>query len=357
MKGLFYCDWFEEYTAALVLSVAETHGVTLIVRESSEEFRGRRSDEAEFHRNLRDAGIDVHLLSGKYWTPQSWLKVLKIVGPVRRYDYFHVQQTGDPRFLWIALRRPTVYTMHEPAARHGLTDRFSVRNVSAATVRRLYRFFANRIVVHTQSGLEGLSPREARKAVVIPHGVHPSLARPSDGSKTILFFGRAVAYKGIEILLAAMTEVWKVEPDAELQILASPGDGECQYETPDSRISASWNGYSAADLQLALSNARAVCLPYTSVSGSGVGAQAYGSGKPIIASNLEGLCELVSHKELLVEPGDVDDLARALILALNQDYGLQEIDPVRTWPRVAQAHIAAYQAIVGNDQMELQPKR
>jgi glycosyltransferase involved in cell wall biosynthesis len=348
MKGLYYCDWFEEYTAALVLSVAESHRVSLIVRESSGEFRERRPEEAQLHRNLIQAGIDLHLLSGRYWSIRSLFNIYKISSRKRtnRYDYFHVQQTGDPRFLWVALRMPTVYTIHEPIARRDLHDKLNLRNSSAAIVRRLYRYLADVIVVHTQSGLEGLSPSETRKAVVIPHGVQTSVTELSRSSKTILFFGRAAAYKGIGTLLEAMTRVWKVEPQARLQILASPGDAECRYNVLDSRVSATWDGYSKSDLELALSSARAICLPYTSASGSGVGAQAYGSGKPIVASNLEGLRELVSHEELLVQPGNVDDLARALILVLSHDYGVQEIDPDRTWPRVALAHIAAYQSVV-----------
>jgi glycosyltransferase involved in cell wall biosynthesis len=362
MRGLYYCDWFEEYTADLVRSVAESHRVSLIVRESSGEFRERRGDEDQLHSNLIQAGIDLHLLPGKYSSIRSLFDIYKISSRKRanRYDYFHVQQTGDPRFLWVALRMPTVYTIHEPFSRHGNEDdQRNLRIVSATIVGRLYRYLADVIVVHTQSGLEGLSPSETRKAVVIPHGVQTSVTELSKCSKTILFFGRAAAYKGVGTLLEAMTSVWKVEPQARLQILASPSVAECtecRYNVLDSRVYATWDGYSKTDLELALSSARAICLPYTSASGSGVAAQAYGSGKPIVASNLEGLRELVSHEELLVQPGNVDDLARALILVLSRDYGVQDIDPDRTWPRVALAHIAAYESAVSKNERDVQSK-
>jgi glycosyltransferase involved in cell wall biosynthesis len=360
MNGLFYCDWFEEYTAALAKSVAESHRVTLIVRESSSEFRGRREDEAQLHRELVQAGIDLRVLPGKYSSVRSLFNIYKIRNNKRKngYDYFHIQLTDDPRFLWLALRIPTVCTVHEPGARQDLHNEFPLLN-RGEVIRRLYRYLARRIVVHTQGGLAGLSPREARKAVVIPHGVHASVFKESIGSKTILFFGRVSAYKGLSTLLAAMERVWKVEPQARLQILASPvtpGEADCRYDVSDSRISATWGGYSKSDLEHALANACAICLPYTSASGSGVGAQAYGSGKPIVASNIEGLRALVAHEELLVQPGDVDDLARALSLVLSRDYGVQEIDAARTWPKVALAHIAAYQSVVNDDERELQSK-
>ena len=69
-------------------------------------------------------------------------------------------------------------------------------------------------------------------------------------------------------------------------------------------------------------------------------------GKPIVATALEGLRELVHHEELLARPDDENDLARALIAALGTDYGQQDIDPQRTWSEVAATHIRAYQPLV-----------
>ncbi len=349
MKVIYYCDWFEEYTASLAIAIAaESNEVTVIVREGSPEFEGRREDETSIHNELLNAGVDLHRLAGKYSSIKSFLVVQGIYRSRRRTgdDYFHLQQTGDPRFLWPALRMRTVLTLHEPTARPGVisgADRR--REFSNGVVMRGYRRLANVIVVHTVNNLEGLTPRERRKAVVIPHGVRAMPALRAEDSKTILFFGRAAAYKGIDTLLAAMPEVWKFEPTARLRVLASPGDYASDRPNLDPRVSATWDGYSNHELESALSSARAVCMPYLSASGSGVGAQAYGSGKPIVASNLEGLRELVAHEELRVRPADPTDLARALIAVLRNDYGPQGIDSTRTWPAVAEAHIAAYRSL------------
>jgi len=60
--------------------------------------------------------------------------------------------------------------------------------------------------------------------------------------------------------------------------------------------------------------ADAVVLPYRSGGASGVAAIAYGFGKPIVASRIDGLQEVVDEREtgFLVEPGSPAALARAL---------------------------------------------
>jgi glycosyltransferase involved in cell wall biosynthesis len=302
--------------------------------------------EAKKSRREVRARIDsLYVLSGRYRSLRSLHEIRKILHDTSP-DYFHLQQTGDPRFLWVAFRVPTVLTLHEPTARPGDHKTSGLRILSGGMVARIYRRLADAIVVHTHSSFLALSARERRKAVVIPHGVRVAVTAPVADSKTILLFGRAAAYKGIDTLLSAMAKVWQTEPGARLRILASPAHDECRYNTADSRVSATWDGYTDVDLESALAAAHAVCLPYTSASGSGAGAQAYGSGKPIVASDLEGLRELVSDDELLARPGDAEDLARALLVVLNRDFDTQPIDPARTWSRVAQLHAQIYESIV-----------
>lgn len=354
MKGLYYCDWHEAYTTELSLAVAEQlHEVVVIVRQNAPEFNGRDADAQESRCKLGEGTTEIHVLPGKYWSVWSLARVHQIVAAARkmsrRYDYFHIQQTGDPRFLWVACQLPTVLTLHEPGAREGVTRKVSIRSLSSRVVDRAYRHLAKAIVVHTLSSLELLSDRERRKAFVIPHGVRvstlPEVSTPT--SKTVLFFGRAARYKGIDTLLAAMEIVWQADPLVRLQILASPADPDCEVRELDRRVSASWEGYLESDLDSALAGAHVVCLPYSTASGTGVGTRAYGAGKPLVASDLEGLREFVADPDLLFQPGDVDDLARALKSALSREYSPQEIDSSRAWPAIASAHITIYESIAG----------
>ena len=347
VNGLYYSDWFEVYATNLALAVAQhSHEVSVIVRETAPEFQGRRMDADESRRTLQEGIAELHVSPGRYWSMKSVVGIQRILRS-KRYDFFHIQQTGDPRFLWAAWRLPTVLTLHEPSPRQGDTNTRSLRKVFSPVIQRAYRSLAKAIVVHTRSSFELLSDRERRKAVVIPHGVRISTppVNPSPTSKTVLFFGRAARYKGIDTLLAAMDIVWEADPLVRLQILASPADRECEVRELDDRISATWEGYSESDLDLALAGAHVVCLPYSTASGTGVGTRAYGAGKPLVASDLEGLREFVVDPDLIFQPGDVDDLARALKSALSRDFSRQEIDPSRAWPAVASAHISIYESI------------
>ena len=61
-----------------------------------------------------------------------------------------------------------------------------------------------------------------------------------------------------------------------------------------------------------------VILPYLSVSGSGISQLAYGYDRPVIASKLGSLTEVVHDGEngRLVPPGDSKSLAQAVIESL-----------------------------------------
>lgn len=348
MKIIYYCDWFKEYTASLATAVhLKSNEVTLITREQSPEFNQRRNDEIFVQDSLVKNGIDLYLLKGKYSSFKSIIDVIKIYRKKKKegYKYFHLQQTGDPRFLWIAFCMPTILTLHEPKKRNGVvrgTDVF--RKFISDIISKGYRKYAKIIIVHTEESLNGLTKSEKKKATVIPHGVKILSESTLIQSNTILFFGRAAAYKGLETLIDAMEIVWKSIPNARLRILASPGDFINEKQL-DERIEASWNGYSNEQLEVELSKSRIVCMPYLSAAGSGVGAQAYGAGKTIVASDLDGLRDLVEFKELLVPPGDEKKLAQALITTLNKDYSSPKIDLNKTWPVVAERHINIYKTL------------
>lgn len=360
IRVLHYCDHFKEYTSNLVLALnLESAGIqscvenTVVVRSGEleggiHEGGGRRDDEVELHSDLIGSCAEVIVLPRRYRSPKALAllrrRVLRPDSPAC-FDVFHLQSSFDPRFLWLAWRMPTVLTVHEPSPRTGLPIGRGWRDM----VRRWYRRLAGVIIVHTESGLRGLSPAELEKSVVIPHGVHIRNVDSSPTSKKILFFGRVARYKGLDVLLDAMEIVWETVPDAELRILASPGDDDNGRDTADydPRIRATWCGYSRTELERALSDARAVCMPYLSASGSGVGAEAMGAGKLVVASDLEDLREVAAHPDLLVKPGCAQDLARALVAVLSNDYEPRPVDPGRTWPAVSRKHLSVYQSLIG----------
>ena len=57
----------------------------------------------------------------------------------------------------------------------------------------------------------------------------------------------------------------------------------------------------------------AVALPYLQIDNTGIGAAARDRGLPAVASDLPPLRELFGDAAVYARPGDVDDLARALV--------------------------------------------
>lgn len=147
-----------------------------------------------------------------------------------------------------------------------------------------------------------------------------SMGRPS--SHNVLFFGRISPYKGIEYLCQAMVKVKEQVPDATLTIA---GGGKMYFDvTPYKNMK--WveiiNRYVGMEELAGLLQDCAISVcPYTDATQSGVIMTSYSLCKPVVASNVGGLGEMVDNGETgwLVPPKDVEALADAIIGLLKDD--------------------------------------
>ena len=155
---------------------------------------------------------------------------------------------------------------------------------------------------------------------VYPHPVFnqfpaPQKTLPRRARLELLFFGFVRPYKGLDVLVEAM-ELLKAEDvfltvagewwskDAELRgAIARAG----RIELIDRYIPEA----DAADL---FCRADVVVLPYRSATASGIVSLSYHYGKPVIASRVGGLPDVVDDgaSGRLVPPGDPDALAAAI---------------------------------------------
>jgi glycosyltransferase involved in cell wall biosynthesis len=128
----------------------------------------------------------------------------------------------------------------------------------------------------------------------------------------LLFLGKLEAIKGIEVLIEAARRA----KDVPLKIAGSVGEPLASRLPEILPENATYvglkHGQELADLTR---NALTVVLPSICYENQPFSIlEAFASGKPVIASDLGGMTELVAHRErgLLVEPGDPGPLADAM---------------------------------------------
>ena len=173
---------------------------------------------------------------------------------------------------------------------------------------------------------------------IIPNGVDldsfspqvPPLKEFADGKVNILSVTRFEPRKGLHYLLNAYREVKKHVPDARLIVVAPRTRASYRYKEMVKKdklgdvIFAS--SVSNSELPKYYSSADIFCSP--AIAGESFGIvllEAMASGKPIVASNIEGYNDVLSHGEegLLVPPRDEKALAQAL-LSLIKDESLRQ---------------------------------
>ena len=206
---------------------------------------------------------------------------------------------------------------------------------------------ADRLIVHAETNKQQLLANfsvDEHKVVIIPHGeyslagiseeISEKWARSSlnlnDNDKVILYFGYIRKTKGIDILLKAFDRVAERFSDIVLVISGSVIQGESFSEHRQtmnklkcrSRIKCFLKYVEHQDVPIFFTPADIVVLPYVQFhSQSGVLHLAQGFGKPVIATDVGGLPEVVDEGKtgVVVRAGDVEGLAMAMTHLLEND--------------------------------------
>ena len=182
---------------------------------------------------------------------------------------------------------------------------------------------------------------------VYPHPVFgqfpaPRNRLPRRARLELLFFGLVRAYKGLDVLAEAMRLL-----NGEDVFLTVAGewwskDAELRRAIRETKTIELIDRYvpepEAADL---FSRADVVVLPYRTASASGVVSLAYHYGKPVIASRVGGLPDVVADGSSgrLVPPGDARALAEAIREFVNAPpaslAGIEAVKRRMTWEGLA----------------------
>lgn len=256
--------------------------------------------------------------------PLSMVARLKISRALARFrpDAVILHQDGSALVAsvlgTITRLAPVFLVVHDVVAHPG-----SDEDIPAARLRRIFRErdVAKVLLAHGDhcTGLlarwEGLGDQAI---VSVPHGpvMRPAFVQPSPNPRRVLMFGRMEAYKGLDLLLAATR---RLQADGGRIELRLAGQG------PDlARLRAEFESLGCCTIRdefvprpkvlEEIRDAAVIVAPYTEASQSGVVAAAFANGRPVVATAVGGLPDVVRHGKngLLVPPGDAEALADAL---------------------------------------------
>lgn len=294
--------------------------------------------------------------------------------PLAHLHYFHFPPLDYLYLKWLrTVGKCFVLTVHDVIP-------FNAQSTDLRWLRRLYHE-ADRIIVHAESNRNAIVGKfevSLDKVRVIPMGPYLDFAEEQKlpaslakeclglGPKTpvILFFGQIKKVKGLQHLVRAFRQVSNQFPSARL-IIAGPEwkDSFAGYDTlirelnltdrvltrieyvPDEEVGIY---HSAADV---------VALPYTEAYQSAVLYMAYSFARPVVASAVGGLAEVVEDgvTGLLVPPADVNQLAGALLSLLRDaqmaramgEKGRALVETRFGWAEIARKTAAVYAEVVG----------
>jgi glycosyltransferase involved in cell wall biosynthesis len=186
------------------------------------------------------------------------------------------------------------------------------------------------LVVLTNEGKQILLQKgfPENKILVVPHGVYDFFTKYSKGipeKQEILFFGRIEPYKGIDILLEAARPLLDTNPDWRLQIAGGGDITPYRNQLSHPQINVTNRFLSDEEVAGFMEQAAIVSLPYLSASQSGVIPTAFAFGKPVVATAVGGIPDMVQDRKtgLLIPPNDIHAL-RATLEELMHDHNLRK---------------------------------
>lgn len=301
--------------------------------------------------------------SGRFWVLKSLITNIKLFLELKKekYDVLHLSWPLNLyELLLYSLKKKTVLTVHDPQPHKG-----SLYLMSRIRRKLAFRILNNFIVLN-HSQIEpfiksySMQKKNIYESRLSLYSYLKYIASPEsiDCSNYILFFGRIATYKGLEYLFPAFEELQKNNPNVNL-IVAGGGHHYVdisQYAgNPKIRIINRF--IPDEELGALIRDSLFVVCPYTTATQSGVTMSAFAFNKPVIATNIGGLPEMLGDGKygLLIKPRDVKDLTEAMDKLVNNPELLQtfanniEGDYVTgkySWDYISQEHEEIYKQVV-----------
>jgi glycosyltransferase involved in cell wall biosynthesis len=260
---------------------------------------------------------------GRLWVLKAlWTNFLLLIFLIRQhFDIIHLAWSPNVyEFILYLLRRKMILTVHDPIPHSGLNTR----------IVRLRRWFAFRLIpefillnkAQRQDFLDiyHLSEQQVigsqMSCCTYLHTVVPDRSSTPQRGSYILFAGKISPYKGLDYLLPAMEQVHQACPDCRL-VVAGGGSYHFDIRRYQALEYIDFRNRFIPDNELValIQDCAFMVCPYTDATQSGVVMSAFAFNKPVIATNVGALPEMVRHQHfgLIVSERDSDALAASII--------------------------------------------
>ena len=361
MKILLY-GGFIDYQIQLANALCKTNSVLIMV--PSNKYHHESLDKINSNVHLEFLGNGHSLYNPKnIFILRDFIKKIKSFNP----DVVHIQIGGGVSlfnfpFLSIIMKYPLITTFHDIKPHLGEYNR--IRNF----IPYLLRKYSDQIIVHgnqlkSQMITEYNIPNEIVNSVPIgEHETEPFKKYESSNIKEdgnfILFFGRIYEYKGLEYLIKAEPLITKEVPNSKI-IIAGVGEDFRKYENmminKDNFIVRNYRiSYKEGAELFQISSI--VVLPYIEASQSGVIPTAYSFKRPVIATDVGSIPEIVDDgiTGFIIPPRNSEELAKTIIHLLNDsnlrksmgENAYNKLKDDLSWGSIAERTIKIYEQAI-----------
>ena len=364
MKVLLISLYFVEYVLELANALSKLHHVHLVVSEK----RINHTIKDQFYRRL-SSGIGLTLLplrSNRYASILALVyRVVKLYLSFKP-DVVHLQEGGHRMnllFLLIGMKK-CVVTVHDVELHPGRQQR-RLGPTRKAGLSLLRRYLYRRVILHGEKLKEKFIHqyhRSPHDVFVVPHGnfniyLPDGSDRTAEDANTILFFGRMDHYKGLPYLIEAAPIIQKKVKNLKI-IVAGHGDDLDKYQhmlTANAQFEIHNRFIANEEIPAFFKRSALIVIPYIEASQSGIVAMAFAFGKPVVATDVGSIGEVVKNGRngLLVPPKNSESLAEAVILLLRNEEmrkkmgreALATANKQLSWAKIAGLTSVAYHSV------------
>lgn len=276
----------------------------------------------------------VNVAETKHWE-FSALKLMNSLVTQWRKEYNLIHMTTLPHFYEFPLFRikeKVVLSVHDPFPHSGQSLKSKIISDSARCL--YFKLFKNLLIFNDAQKKEFIEHYGLKnKNIIVSRLSSYTCLRPVAPSETtvkddnyILFAGRITKYKGLQYLLPAFVKIHDTYPDVRLIVA---GSGEFSFDDSLYRnldyIEFRHRFIPDTELIDLIKHCKFMVCPYTDATQSGVIMSAFAFNKPVLATNVGGLPEMVKDGVFgeIVKEKDEDAIVKGIDKLLSDSQRLQ----------------------------------